>query len=144
MKLTDRQLTKNPRYSAEQRTAYRNGIKIMDERQNVPLEKLQFAVDSNGDGRISEDEWIQDTAEVSANWSSESAGALYLGEQPGFFGKLTGKTPDFHKADGWIEVPDSGPVRYETKVLKSIDQQNQTAEIATVLSIPFLREPLYV
>jgi hypothetical protein len=132
-------LVKNPKYTPEQRQAYFDGVKSMDARENVPLDKLQFAVDENGDGQISQDEWVQDAAVLSGDQPG-----LYLGQKPGFFGSLIGKKPEFHKADGWIEVPDSGPVRYDTKMLRSIDQQNQTAEIATVFTIPYLRESLYI
>lgn len=143
--MQDIKLVRNPRYSAEQRKAYFDGIQSKDDRETVPLDTLQFAVDSNRDGRISKDEWIQDTADIRGDWKGDRPEtALYLGKKPGFFGKLFGKEPKFQKASGWIEVPDSGPVRYDTRMLQSIDQQNQTAEIATVFTIPYLREPLYI
>ena len=138
-------LVANPHYTQKQRQAYFDKTGTVDQRETVPLDSLQFAIDKNEDGRISKNEWIQDTSKLTGNWKGDHPEtALYLAKRPGFFGKLFGKEPEFNKASGWVEVPDSGPVRYDTRMLDSIDQKSQTAEIATVFTIPYLREPLYV
>ena len=135
-------LQSNTRHSDEQRKAYFENSKPGDRREQVPLDELQFAVDRNWDGHISQNEWLHDSGDVFR--AQENGSELYLGAKPGLVGSILGKKPDFHRASGWVEVPDSGPVRYETKMLKSLDQQNQTAEIATLFSMPFLGDPLYV
>ena len=136
-------LRPNPRYSEKQRLDFLDAMKPKNDTEAVPLSKLQFALDKDGNGSITRDEWIQDLTDLHQGEKGAEQ-PLYLGKKPGFFGELLGKEPKFQKADGWIEVPDSGPVRYDTKVLRSINLADQTAEIATVYTIPFLREALYV
>lgn len=145
MNIQAQKLVPNPRYSAADRKQFFDRTGPVDQRETVSLDKVQFAVDANRDGKISRQEWLQDVSDIKGDWKGDSPETeLYLAKKPGFFGQLFGKEPKFNKASGWIEVPESGPVRYDTKVLNSIDAASNTAELATVYTIPYMREALYI
>ncbi len=128
--------------------AFFNGIKYPRTVESAPLSDYQLAVDKNGDGKISKDEWIQDSVDLVGTSKgrvelAEIGEGLYIGRKPGTLGKLFGKQPDFQPASSWVEVPKSGPVEYHIKGLEAVDFDNGVVEIRHEVTVPYLRNSIF-